>query len=292
MKPGNKAVVHHVIVSIRPPQPTPEQQAQIAAAMKAQAANPASRPQPVFEFADGMEIPAGQTGGPPLEGAAAAAKRPGLLPVDRPRPRGTAGSIGGYVPGNSARILPEGTGIRLPAGSSLVFQMHYTPVGEKTTDRTIVGMKFAKERPKTVLTSSALVNGGLHIPANTADHRIDAEMTINRDVTLWSLVPHTHMRGKKWHYEVIYPDGRKETILSVPNYDFEWQHEYMFSEPLKLPKGTKLHATAWYDNSKNNRYNPDPNAEVWWGDQTWEEMMFTSITFSVVQPTTTTSSQQ
>jgi hypothetical protein len=169
MKPGNRAVVHHVIVSIRPPQPTPEQQAQIAAAMKAQAANPASRPQPMFEFADGMEIPAGQTGGPPLE--AGAPRPPGLLPVDRPRPRGTAGSIGGYVPGNSARILPEGTGIRLPAGSSLVFQMHYTPVGEKTTDRTIVGMKFAKERPKTVLSSTALVNGGLHIPANTAASR-------------------------------------------------------------------------------------------------------------------------
>jgi hypothetical protein len=89
---------------------------------------------------------------------------------------------------------------------------------------------------------------------------------------------------------VIYPDGRKETILSVPNYDFEWQHEYILREPLKLPAGTKIHATAWYDNSKGNKSNPDANAEVWWGDQTWEEMMFTSLTFSV--PTPATSTQQ
>ncbi len=169
--------------------------------------------------------------------------------------------------------------------------MHYTPVGEATTDRTRLGLKFSKERPKVVLNTTALVNGGLHIPAGAADHRMDAEMTINREITLWSLVPHTHMRGKKWFYEVIYPDGRKETILSVPNYDFEWQHEYMFREPMKLPAGTKIHAAAWYDNSKGNKYNPDAKAEVWWGDQTWEEMMFTSLTYSVATPVTSTQQQ-
>jgi copper type II ascorbate-dependent monooxygenase-like protein len=129
------------------------------------------------------------------------------------------------------------------------------------------------------LSSMALINGGLHIPAGVGNQQIDAEMTINRDITLYSMVPHTHVRGKKWLYEAIYPDGRKEAILSVPNYDFAWQHEYIFKEPLKLPAGTKLHATAWYDNSKANKSNPDATKDVWWGDQTWEEMMFTSLTF-------------
>jgi hypothetical protein len=101
---------------------------------------------------------------------------------------------------------------------------------------------------------------------------------------LYSMVPHTHVRGKKWQYDVIFPDGRRETILSVPNYDFEWQHEYQFREPMRLPKGTKIHAIAWYDNSPANKSNPDPTKDVWWGDQTWEEMMFTGLTFSVVTP--------
>ena len=119
--------------------------------------------------------------------------------------------------------------MRLPKGSSLVFQMHYTTIGKETTDRTKMGFIFAKEAPKIPLTGTALANGGLHIPAGAADHRVDAEMTINRDLLLYSMTPHTHVRGKKWYYEVIYPDGRREALLSVPNYDFEWQHEYQFS---------------------------------------------------------------
>jgi hypothetical protein len=277
LRPGNRAVVHHVIVYTRTA-PNPAQQA----------AQNGSRPAPIFEFADGMEIPAGQTGGPPLpEG-----ERKTLGPNDRPRPRGTGASIGGYVPGNSTRVFPEGTAMRLPAGASLVFQMHYTTMGEATTDRTKVGLIFAKEKPKVVLNGSALLNGSLHIPAGEANQRVDAEMTINRDVLLYSMTPHTHVRGKRWSYEAIYPDGRKETILSVPNYDFEWQHEYVFEKPLTLPKGTKLHATAWYDNSKANKSNPDSTKDVWWGDQTWEEMMFTGLTFSVVTAAQPTAAQQ
>ncbi len=284
MRPGNRAVVHHVIVSVRPPAPTEAMQA----AAKAQAANPTTpRPRPVIELAEGMEIPEGQTGGRATESQ----RRP-PDPNDRPRPRGTGGSIGGYVPGNATRVFPAGTAMRLPAGSSLVFQMHYTPIGEATTDRTRLGLTFAKEPPKITLASAFLVNGSLHIPAGAAHHQVDADATINRDILLWSLVPHTHMRGKQWTYEAIFPDGRRETILSVPNYDFEWQHEYVFREPLKLPKDTKIHATAWYDNSTANKSNPDPKAEVWWGDQTWEEMMFTGLTYSVVGAPPPTTRQQ
>jgi len=105
-------------------------------------------------------------------------------------------------------------------------------------------------------------------------------MTFNRDTMIYSLIPHTHVRGSGWHYEATYPDGRKEIILSVPKYDFNWQHEYVFTTPLMLPAGTKINAKAWYNNSAANKSNPDPTKTVTWGDQTWEEMMYTSITYS------------
>jgi hypothetical protein len=270
LRPGNRAVVHHVIVYARPPAPSAP-----PAAPPPQAG---PRPLPVFEFAKGLlDIPAGQTGGKPLPPE----QRKPLGPNDRPAPKTLGGSIGGYVPGTSSRVYPAGTATRLVAGSTLVFQMHYTSTGKETTDRTSIGFVFAKTPPETELRGTALINGGLRIAAGDPDARVDAEMTINRDITLWAMLPHTHVRGKRWNYEVTFPDGRTQTILSVPKYDFDWQTDYIFKEPLKLPKGTKLHATAWYDNSARNKSNPDPSLEVWWGDQTWEEMMFTGLTYSI-----------
>jgi hypothetical protein len=190
-------------------------------------------------------------------------------------------SIGAYVPGTATRVYRPGTATRLVAGSTLIFQMHYTTTGMATTDRTSIGLIFSDTPPETELRGTALINGKLHIPAGDPDYRVDAEMTFNRDVTLWGMLPHTHVRGKRWSYEVTFPDGRKQTILSVPNYDFDWQTDYNFKEPLKLPQGTRLHATAWYDNSSRNKSNPDPKQDVWWGDQTYEEMMFTGLTYSV-----------
>jgi hypothetical protein len=128
---------------------------------------------------------------------------------------------------------------------------------------------------------ATLVNMNFKLPAGTSDTRVDAEMTLNQDTTIWSVLPHTHMRGKKWEVSAIYPDGRSEIILNVPKYDFNWQTDYVFKKPLQMPKGTKIHTTAWYDNSTANKANPDPTKDVYWGDQTWEEMQFTAITFSL-----------
>jgi hypothetical protein len=268
VRPGNRAVVHHVIVYTRPPAPA------TASRPPAQAGR---RPAPLFTFAAGMEIPAGQTGGPELPPD----QRKPRGPDDRPAPKTLGPSIGAYVPGNSTRVYRPGTAARLVAGSTVIFQMHYTTAGQATTDRTSIGLIFAKAPPTTELRNTALINGNLHIPAGDPNHPVEAEMTVNRDVTLWAVLPHTHVRGKRWSYEVTFPDGRTETILSVPRYDFDWQTEYIFKRPLKLPAGTTLHATAWYDNSTNNKSNPDPTRDVWWGDQTWEEMMFTGLTYSV-----------
>jgi hypothetical protein len=267
VRPGTPAVVHHVIVYLRPPE-----------APAAPAGAPARpRPRGVVTFADGMDIPPGQTGGDPLPDSE---RRPAYAHA-RPRPRGTAGSLGGFVPGNGMKIYPAGTAMRLPKGTSLVFQMHYTTIGKATTDRTRMGLVFAKEPPAMALGGTALVNGALHIPAGAARHRVDAEMTLNRDVLLFSMTPHTHVRGVGWRYDAVLPDGTTKPLLSVPNYDFDWQHEYQFATPVELPAGTRVTASAWYDNSTANKSNPDATKDVWWGDQTWEEMMFTSFTWHV-----------
>ncbi|MBL8962143.1 MAG: hypothetical protein JNJ98_19935, partial [Gemmatimonadetes bacterium] len=113
---------------------------------------------------------------------------------------------------------------------------------------------------------------------------VPSEVGFSRPVRIWGMLPHTHLRGKKWEYRVVYPDGRTENILSVPNYDFNWQTYYMFAKPLDLPAGAKIEARAWYDNSAANPANPDPKIDVRWGDQTWEEMQFTAFLYSLGKP--------
>ena len=269
VRPGSPKSVHHVIVYARPPE-TPR---------PAAGTTQGPRPQPAITFAAHMDVPAGQTGGKPLPED----QRKPLGPNDRPAPQ-LGPSIGGFVPGNGTRVYGPGTATRLVAGSTLVFQVHYTTTGTATTDRTKIGLIFADAPPKTPLIGTVLANGALKIPAGDANARVDAEMTINRDMLLWSLLPHTHVRGKRWTYEATFPDGRKETLLSVPNYNFDWQTDYIYKEPLKLPKGTVIHATAYYDNSAANKSNPDPTQDVWWGDQTFEEMMFTGVLLSLDSP--------
>lgn len=258
VRPGDRSVVHHVILFVRPP-----------AALRRPAA---------FSFARGMQIPAGQSGGPrEPEGQPTRPRGRSLFPAPQ---RGGA-MIGGFAPGSQTLQLAPGSAILLPAGSTLIAQMHYTTSGTPTTDRTSFGLHFAKETPKVEMRMGTLVNGQLHIPAGASDYSIAAEMTATADVTLRQLLPHTHLRGKSWEYTATYPDGRSEVILSVPKYDFNWQTDYVFAEPLKLPKGTKIRAVAHYDNSAANPANPDPTADVKWGDQTWEEMMFTSFVYSI-----------
>jgi hypothetical protein len=270
VKAGNPAVVHHVIVYVRTPRP----------AQTPQTAAPSSapdrpRPLPLFTYPEGTtDVPAGQTGGPALPPEQRIAN-------DRPAPRPLGTAIGGFAPGQTLRVYQDGTAMRLPAGSTLIFQLHYTASGTATTDRTRIGVRYAKDKPATEVRFTSLINGALHIPAGAADYKVEQTMTINRDVTIWSMLPHTHVRGRRWAYDATYPDGRTETILAVPRYDFNWQTEYVFKHPLKLPKGATIHATAWYDNSASNPSNPDPAKDVWWGDQTWEEMMFTGVTYSV-----------
>ncbi len=162
----------------------------------------------------------------------------------------------------------------IPAGSQLVFQLHYTPNGSPQTDRSAVGIKFcdADSVKYRVATANAM-NAFFEIPAGDSNYQVESTRTYGKDTLLLSVFPHMHLRGKDFHYELVYPDGRKETILNMPRYDFNWQTSYVFDEPLKLPAGTTMHCTAHFDNSGDNPANPDPTHSVRWGDQTWEEMM-------------------
>ena len=206
----------------------------------------------------------------------------GLPNNDRPAPEAGLGSfVGAFAPGQGVRLFQEGTAVRLPAGSTLVFQMHYTASGTAVTDQSTIGFVFAKTPPKQEAIIAALTNANFTIPAGAANVKVDAEMSIERDITVWSLLPHTHVRGRAWKVDVTFPNGREETVLAVPGYDFNWQTDYIFKEPLKLPRGSKLRTSAWYDNSSASKTNPDPSIDVHWGEQTWQEMQFTGFVFTV-----------
>jgi hypothetical protein len=180
----------------------------------------------------------------------------------------------GYAPGYPAEPLAPGRAKLIKAGSDIVLQMHYTAEGKVQKDRSRVGFVFAKEPPKERVYTLAAANMKFVIPAGADNHRVDAKLTFQQDATIIALLPHMHLRGKAFEFRAVYPTGEKQDLLRVPRYDFNWQLSYRPEQPLLLPKGTVLECTAWYDNSRNNKHNPDPTTEVRFGDQSWEEMMF------------------
>jgi hypothetical protein len=183
------------------------------------------------------------------------------------------GSIGGYVPGLPADLLPEGRALLLPANSDIVLQMHYTASGKVARDRTKVGIVFAKGPVKERSFGIAVGNNRFVIPPGAADYKVEANFTLDSDVRVVDFTPHMHLRGKAFEYRAVLPDGSSEVLLRVPKYDFNWQVTYELAQERVFPKGTRIEGTAWFDNSPNNPFNPDPKAEVRFGDQTWDEMM-------------------
>ena len=185
------------------------------------------------------------------------------------------GGIGGYAPGTPPDINPPGMATMVPAGSKLVFQMHYTTNGVAQSDRSQIGIKFTdRETVKKAVRSGVVGNATFRIPPGDGNHEVVAKHLFFKDTLLLDVTPHMHVRGKDFKYEAEYPDGTKEVLLDVPAYDFNWQLRYLFKEPKLMPKGTRITCTAHFDNSADNLANPDPTKEVTYGDQTWEEMMF------------------
>jgi hypothetical protein len=143
-----------------------------------------------------------------------------------------------------------------------------------------VGLVLAKEPPKHEVKTKAISQRYFLIPPGASDCKVTSSATFKKDAILWGLMPHMHLRGKSFKYELVRPDGSRETLLSVPRYDFNWQASYRLKEPLRIPAGSRIECTAYFDNSANNPSNPDPKVWVHWGDQTWEEMMIGFVDYS------------
>ncbi len=256
VRAGDRAHVHHIIVYVREPKPS-------------------NRPTVVSVR---PILSPGQAPAPPPTRA------PGTT---RPNaPGGGDAMLVNWAVGEDAPVYLPGTAKRIPAGSTLIFQVHYTTNGTPGLDRSRIGLIFAKEPPRQEIRTGIIANPLFAIPAGEPNHRVEAEATFSEDVRVWTMHPHMHLRGKDMTYTAVYPDGRSQIVLNVPKFDFGWQTDYWLAEPLTLPKGSKLHVRAHFDNSAANRSNPDPSKVVRWGDQTWEEMMIGFFTYTVEgQPT-------
>jgi peroxiredoxin len=190
------------------------------------------------------------------------------------------GWLTAYAPGDLGSSFAPGLAKRVPKDGILVFQMHYTPNGTEQTDRSSVGIIFAKEPPKHEVRTRSIGQRRFTIPPGADNHLVESSSQFPRDAVLFSMLPHMHLRGKSFEYRVVYPDGHTEKLLSVPRYDFHWQSVYRLAKPLPLPAGSRIECRAYFDNSEKNPNNPDPKKAVTWGDQTWQEMMIGFIDYA------------
>jgi peroxiredoxin len=187
--------------------------------------------------------------------------------------------LGAYVPGDQPLVYPPGLAKKLPKGSRLLFEVHYTPNGRPGTDRSMVGLVYAKEPPRHEVKTKAIMNERFLIPPGAANHEVVSSFAPGRPITVLSMTPHMHVRGKAFRFEMLRPGRDPEVLLNVPRYDFNWQVAYIPTKPLDLPADARIRCTAWYDNSPANPANPNPDRAVRWGKQTWDEMMIGFIEY-------------
>jgi hypothetical protein len=257
--PGNNKVVHHVIAFVQ----TPDIVETVRAMRKPEAIAK------TIYYEDGtlirakMDAPVYNDGCTAPNGGIA---RGSSLELGFP--------LGFFTPGKDPDVFPLGIAKYIPAGSRIILQMHYSKTtGKAESDRTSVGFQFAKQPPQKTMMSMGAMNNYFKIPAGADNHEVTACFTFGRDAEIHTFLPHMHVRGKDMKYELLYADGRRETILSVPRYDFNWQTMYRLEKPMFVPKGTKMIVTAHFDNSERNKYNPNPLKDVRFGDPTYDEMM-------------------
>jgi peroxiredoxin len=193
-------------------------------------------------------------------------------------------TLAGTAPGDMPFMARPGMAKRLPKGARLVFQMHYTPNGKATKDLSKLGLIFAKKPPTHEIITRPIFNLALRIPPGDNAYEAVSSYTLSKDGLVVGMMPHMHLRGKDFLYRAHYPDGSTSTLLSVPRFNFNWQSVYRPLEPVAVPKGTRIECVGHFDNSVANRSNPDPTRWVYWGDQTWEEMMIGWIDFAFARP--------
>jgi hypothetical protein len=279
--PGNRGAVHHVMVTdVRlPPNVTLDAEGRVQIPQGVPSGPPPGPPPP-------------QTGGGGAPDASGAGDE-GF----------TMGFYGGWEPGiDAAVVFPEGVASHI-TGTHFMFNLHYQATGRATTDKTRIGLWLQKGpvthelRGSTVSMGSEvfLVEGKeltgrytaqvtqdvlppgtatvLNIPAFAENYRLTNILPVRRELTAYAFQPHMHLRGKSMKYTAVYPDGREEVLINVPKYDFNWQIVYELAKPITLPAGSAIRVEAVWDNSAKNKYNPRPDQEVRWGEQSWDEMM-------------------
>lgn len=278
VRAGDRAHVHHIIVYVKEPKPTPRP---VAVTIRPILTGRALSGTPAPAAGRGSSAPSTSTSTP--SGRRALSDSPTSTPAQNTGAASRTGDtmLVNWAVGEDPPVFPSGMAKRIPAGSTLVFQVHYTTNGTPGHDRSRVGFIFSKEPPQREVRTALIANPLFTIPAGAGNHQVEAEATFAEDVKIYTMHPHMHLRGKDMTYTLTRPDGGVEILLSVPKYDFGWQTDYALAEPLAVAKGSKVRVTAHYDNSPANRANPDPTASVRWGDQTWEEMMIGFFTYTV-----------
>lgn len=203
------------------------------------------------------------------------------LPVDRSVSRWFDGLLVGWAPGGETEVFPEGTGRLLPAGAEVVFQMHYTTSGKEESDQTDIGLYFSDDVPDKEYIIVGPVNYKFEIPPDVRDYPVSAKYEVTRPTKVHAVLPHMHYRGQSMKYVAHYPDGSEEILFSAADYNFNWQRFYYLKEPKILPVGSYLTVEALFDNTAQNEFNPDPTATIYFGEQTFDEMMigYMSITY-------------
>jgi hypothetical protein len=274
-RPGNRAIVHHIIAFVVPG--GNPNLSKMPKEMREKAVEASLKNTPFYR--DGLLIR--MKGDQPVYDDAKD------VPANLRGFNGVDDFLTAYAPGGNYGVWQPGTAKRIPAGSIIRFQVHYSKVvGSVQKDRSMVGLVFAKEPPASLLRTRAVANMFFQIPPQADNHKVTAEWTPKTDITVHALMPHMHYRGKAMEIKITYPDGRAATLLNVPNYSFAWQTAYKPDRPIRIPSGSKIVVTGYFDNSAKNKFNPDATKTVRYGEPTYDEMMMGFLDYVVEKPAT------
>lgn len=277
-RPGNRKVVHHIVVFVVPPAPktdAPKLSKEELAKLREQ------REKESITYKDGF-LQRVKADAPVHNDGCALPNGGGGSLRDASKREPVATLLTVWAPGRDINVWEPEMVKKIPAGSKLIFQMHYNKAaGSVQIDRSSIGLIFSKAPIAKLHTTELIFNAYMQIPAGAERHQATACWTAQSDIKLTAIMPHMHVRGSAMQVEAVYPNGRKEMLLNVPGYDFAWQTNYTLKQPLTVPKGTTFFVTAWFDNSAKNKFNPDPTKAVRWGDPTYDEMLACFVDYTV-----------
>jgi cytochrome c553 len=272
--PGNRKIVHHIIAFVQPPR-KPQTKSAFTPTKEMM-----DKMMQKLVFSQEGSLMRTKADAPVFDNGCSTAEGGAGIFLDGTGRDESSGMLGGEAPGSDVFAWPAGVAKKIPAGSTIVLQMHYSRVGTAETDRSSVGLYLAKGQPEREVHTQMVVNYHFQIPPGADNHEVTSCYTFKQDAHIYGLMPHMHLRGKDMKMTAYYPDGRSEVLINVPKYSFNWQANYYLKTPKAMPKGTRIEVVAHFDNSTKNKYNPDPTKPVRFGDPTYDEMMIGFVDFT------------